>query len=98
MDDEIIFHFIGWQCDEKSNTDKVWTAFEINGNYYAGWGRRGKAIRFKQHSWSSLMAAVRNKGKKYDEVDKFELFTMFPNFEKEVASQLSFSILADKVL
>lgn len=98
MNDEIEFLFIGWQYDAKANTDKMWTAFKIQGGYYAAWGRRGKAIRFKKHTYSSLHQVMAKKQRDYDPVDPLELFTMFPGFEEEVASQLSFSILADKVM
>lgn len=97
--DDIEFYFMGWQYDKKANTDKMWTAFKVQGCYYAAWGRRGKAIRFKQHaSYSSLEKVMLKKQKDYDDIDPLELFTMFPGFEEEVASQLSFSILADKVM
>lgn len=37
---DINFLFIGWCRQEKKGvkSDKVWTAFEVNGNYYSGWG------------------------------------------------------------
>ena len=36
----IDFLFIGWVKEIKNgvDSDKVWTAFETNGTYYAGWG------------------------------------------------------------
>ena len=98
---DIEFLFIGWCKTVKKgvHSDKVWTAFKAGGTYYAGWAARGKTIRFKEHdSWASLDKVQRGKMKDYDEVDKFELFAIFPTFEDDVAEQLTFSIMADKVM
>ena len=96
---DITFHFIGWQKDSKTNTDKVWVAFEVGNAYYAGWGRRGKSIRFKKHSSRrSLFDLMSKKKRDYEEVSEYELFVVFPTFEEDVAQQLTFSILADKVM
>ena len=97
MNDEIEFLYIGW-CNE-GNHDKVWTAFIAGGAHYAGWGRRGKAIRFKRHdSRSSLMTVKRQKEKKYGTVDEFQLFCIFPTFKDDVSSKLMMSILTDGVM
>ena len=97
---KIEFLFIGW-CKQVKNgitSNKVWTAFKAGDCYYAGRGARGKSIRFKKHTYSSLEKVMRRKMKDYDEVDKFELFAIFPTFENDVQEQLTFSILADKVM
>ena len=98
---DIEFLYIGW-CNKTKNgvkSDKVWTAFRAGGNYYAGWGARDKSIRFKKHdSWDSLKKVQRSKEKEYDEVDQFQLFSIFPYFEDEVASKLTFDIMANKVM
>jgi len=98
---DIDFEFIGW-CKQTKNgvtSDKVWTAFKAGDTYYAGWGARGKSIRFKKHdSWTSVERVMRTKKKTYDEVDSFQLFTIFPYFKEDVEKYLSFSIMANKVI
>ena len=102
MDSDIEFLYIGW-CVVKSeygtNSDKVWTAFKAGGSYYAGWGARGKTIRFKQHpNRESVEKVMKQKQKGYDEVDAFQLFTIFPTFEDDVSSKLLIAMLTDKVI
>ncbi len=99
---ELVFDYIGWckGTDKKTGVehDKVWTAFHVDDKYYAGWGRRGKAVSFKKHDseWS-LDKATRTKKKKYDEVDTFQLFSIFPYFTDEVSERLTFCILSNKI-
>lgn len=114
---EIKFHFIGWNntVDPKTGSkhDKVWTAFEIEGSFYAGWGARGKKMSFKNHgtlkSWetempSSLRTVMNQKknatakDKHYEEVDSFKLFTIFPYFEDEVSGQLLMKTLTNQIM
>ena len=97
MDNELEFIYIGW-CNS-GTSDKVWTAFKAGGAYYAGWGARGKAIRFKQHSgqWE-LKQVMYKKQEKYKEVDEFMLFSIIPGFKEQVASKLTFDILTNKVM
>lgn len=98
---DIEFLYVGW-CKTTSkgvHSDKVWTAFKVGDKYYAGWGPRGKTIRFKKHDCrSDLMRVQRTKEKKYDEVDSFQLFTIFPYFKQEVEKYLTFSLMANKVM
>ena len=101
MQEEIEFLYIGWcqGMNDGVKNDKVWTAFKAGGAYYAGWGGRGKAIRFKQHdSLYSLNDVKYKKMKKYEEVDAFKLFSIFPTFKDDVASKLTFSILLNTVM
>ena len=100
---KIEFIYVGWckQVKKGVTSDKVWTAFSVGEKYYAGWGARGKTIRFKKHdSRSSLEAVMRQKENKggYNEVDSFQLFTIFPYFEGDVEKFLSYSILTNKVI
>jgi len=100
-DNDIEFLYIGWCHGVKNGvtSDKVWTAFKAGGAYYAGWGARGKSIRFKRHyDRVSLMAVKRQKERGYEEVDAFKLFTIFPTFPDDVASKLTFDILLNKVM
>ncbi len=97
----IEFLYIGW-CKTVKNgvhSDKVWTAFRVGEKYYAGWGARGKTIRFKKHnSLRELERVQRTKERTYSEVDSFQLFTIFPYFEGDVEKYLSYSLLTDKVM
>jgi hypothetical protein len=95
------FLYIGW-CKTESKTgaksDKVWTAFKVRDSYYAGWGARGKAISFKKHSSrQELERVIRQKEKKYNEVDTFQLFTVFPYFAQEVEQRLTFCLLTNNI-
>ena len=97
----IDFSFIGW-CNETESDgtqhDKVWTAFNAGGSWYAGWGRRGKALSFKKHdSQFSLSQVMRKKRATYNSVDAFQLFAIFPDFEDEVDKRLMFATLCGKV-
>lgn len=99
--DELEFLFIGW-CKETdrdgSKHDKVWTAFKVGNTYYAGWGARGKTIAFKKHdSRHSVEAVMRKKKQKYNEVDSFQLFSVFPYFKEEVEKRLTFCLLSNKI-
>jgi len=98
---EINFEYIGWAHGLKDGvtSDKVWVAFEAEGAWYAGWGARGKSIRFKKHqNKHELMLVKRKKAREYDEVDAFQLFAIFPNFEEETAQKLVLNILMNKVM
>ena len=106
----IEFLFIGWCNEVNSKTgvksDKVWTAFKVGDTFYAGWGARGKALSFKNHGakskWqdmpSTLSPVLAKKKKSYKEVDAFQLFTIFPDFETTVDQQLMFKVLANKIM
>lgn len=98
----INFEFIGW-CNttesDGSKHDKVWTAFEAGGSFYAGWGARGKKLSFKKHtSLYALNTVKRQKLQKgYNPVDAFQLFAIFPDFEETVDKMLMFATLSNKV-
>ena len=98
---DIKFLYIGW-CKGKTKGvehDKIWTAFKVGDKYYAGWGARGKTIRFKKHiNRYELDRVTRAKEKKYGEVDSFQLFTIFPYFEGDVEKYLTFSKLTNTVM
>jgi hypothetical protein len=101
ISDDIEFIYIGWCNRVKNGTvnDKVWTAFKAGDCFYAGWGARGKTIRFKKHydQWA-LKEVMYKKQKDYVEVDAFTLFSMLPDFENQVKSKLTFDILTDSVM
>jgi hypothetical protein len=97
------FQFIGW--NNQDGHDTIWTSFIAEGNYYVAWGRRGAKLQFKKHG-HHLMWAIngvvrkieqQKKEKGYKEVDKFLLFTLFPDFEEKVEQELMVGILGGKV-
>lgn len=96
---DINFQWIGWM--KEGRHDKVWGHAVINGRHYAFWGRRGKALSFKDHgkdwtySLSKLQTSKERKG--YKEIDRFHMFTVFPHFEEDVEKRLSFCVLANKI-
>lgn len=95
---EIEFLFIGW-VKEGEHHDKVWTAFRVGDIHYAGWGRRGKSLRFKKHdSYWSLMRVLDKKEKTYKPVDEFQMFALFPHFQEDVEKYLGFAILSNHVM
>ena len=98
---EIEFLYVGWckQIKKGVTSDKVWTAFKVGEKYYAAWGARGKSIRFKKHdNKRELMKVQHRKEKDYNEVDSFQLFTIFPYYKDDVEKFLSYSIMANKVI
>ena len=102
---ELDFEFIGWCNDPHENHDKVWTAFKTGNTYYAGWGRRGKKLSFKSHGtgWTGEQSLKDVKRKQqapkgeYKEVDKFQLFAIFPNFEEDVQKYLMYAVLSNQI-
>jgi len=101
------FLYIGWSTLMENGTkhDKIWTAFKMGNAYYAGWGRRDKKLSFKKHDSQHTLAAVQRKKqnstvrgeKEYNEVDAFQLFTIFPNFKDDVEKHLMMAVLSNKV-
>lgn len=94
------FIYMGWCTEMENDTkhDKVWTAFKIGSAFYAAWGRRGKKLSFKKHdSQHTLQKVMRDKQKNYDEVDAFQLFTIFPFFKDEVEKHLLMAMLSNKI-
>jgi hypothetical protein len=101
MDNEIEFIYIGWcgGVNDGVKNDKVWTAFKCAGKYYAGWGARGKSIRFKKHGDQyALKEVMYKKQEKYKEVDAFMLFSILPDFKEQVASKLLIAVLTDSIM
>lgn len=96
----IDFKFIGW-CKEEGH-DKVWVAFSVGEKHYACWGKRDKHLSFKEYGTGyraerEQQSLISKKKQKYQEVDPFMLFTIFPRIEEDIEQRLTFAILADKV-
>ena len=89
------FEYIGW-C-HSGTSDKVWLGIKVNNAYYAVWGRRGKALGFKKHSFYSLNPVIRSKRREYTAVSKEKLYEIFPDFDNIVQQRLVFCLLAGKV-
>lgn len=91
------FQFIGW-CKE-GNHDKIWVALEYEGKFYAAWGRREKKLQFKEHTtkWILQHLAQKKQRSGYQEVDEFQLFALFPDFENVVTEQLFMKTLSGGV-
>jgi len=101
MQEEIEFIYIGHQCGVKNGvtSDKVWTAFKAGGGFYAGWGARGKSIRFKKHyDEYALKEVMYKKQEAYKEVDAFMLFSILPTFKDDVSSKLVMAVLTNSVM
>ena len=101
MSSNLEFKYIGWCCEtdsKGSKHDKIWLGFELNSQYYAAWGARGKTVNFKKHeSHWSLNDVIETKQKKYDEVSETKLLEVWPDFYEVVESRLVFCMLADKI-
>jgi len=98
---EIDFIYIGYcgGMNDGVKNDKVWTAFSVAGAHYAGWGARGKSIRFKKHyNLYELKQVMKKKQKTYKECDAFMLFSILPNFKDDVSSKLLMAVLSDSVM
>lgn len=105
---DINFHKILW-CNQGGH-DKIWSSFELNGQLYCAWGRRGGRLSFKSHGLATHNGKYKtfaahnveklenqklNKG--YKEVDNFLLFSIFPDFTEKVEQELVVKLLAGKI-
>ena len=89
------FQYIGWCKDEKTNTDKVWGAIELqapasygyDGKYVTFWGRRGAKLQTKIVE-GSLWAVHKNFLKKldkgYEEIKEHQLDEVYPEFQQDL--------------
>lgn len=99
---DLEFFYIGWCKEVKNgvNSDKVWAAFRVGPTHYAVWGARGKKLSFKDHGpsrYSTLQSVINKKQRDYEEVDAFQLFTVFPFFKDDVEKYLLMSVLTGQV-
>lgn len=99
---DIVFQKILWH--NKDNHDKVWCSFAVEGRMYCGWGRRGAKMQFKDHGVQGVIAQmklrrleIQKQDKGYKEVDKFLLFSLFPDFEDTVEQELLMKVMSGKV-
>ena len=95
----IEFRYIGWCHDH--GQDKIWCSFKLGGKYYAGWGKRNAKMQFKFHDHSQtlndilvrktfkLFGLEKKKKVDYKEIDNFQMFSIFPNFEDDVVKWLT---------
>lgn len=99
---DLEFIFIGW-CKQDTH-DKIWCSFSLQNRYYCAWGRRGAKLQFKDHgpisaAYEHDLWKLQNKKQQggYKEVDSFQLFAIFPDFQTEVENQLVLKLLSGKV-
>lgn len=99
------YEFIGWCRDEVKNQDKVWIVIDLSeGNinwahdrpYATVWGRRGKTLQHKivhasAYDMSRLVDKKMDKG--YKKVLKFELDTVYPEFEQDLEQTAVWALL-----
>ena len=90
------FKYIGWCKDEKTNTDKVWGAIELqaptssysgDGKYVTFWGRRGAKLQTKivQGSlWDVHYLFLKKINKGYKEIQEHELDEVYPEFKSDL--------------
>jgi hypothetical protein len=104
FNDSVNFGFIGWNT--VGNSDKVWGYFSIGNipmryeNCYIFWGRRGKTMNFKsdrvgEKVWR-LEDSKREKG--YKSITFEKLLEIWPTFQDDLQTRLSFCTLASKIL
>jgi hypothetical protein len=90
------YRYIGWCKDEKTNTDKVWGAIELqspttsysgDGKYVTFWGRRGAKLQTKIWEGSNYDAKemfLKKQSKGYQSVEKDELDEVYPEFQQDL--------------
>lgn len=90
----MIYKFIGWSRDEKSNIDKVWVCLKLtdtspwSGSFATVWGRRSKKLQYLVHTgkyeWDmdKLINAKEEKG--YNKISQYELSEVYPEFENDL--------------
>lgn len=91
----IEFDFIGWVCE--GNSDKIWTAFRAENQFYSGWGRRGKKLQFKALSSNEAADMIHKKFKKYSEITEAQMTAMVPHFVEDLEQWLIMDTMGGKV-
>jgi hypothetical protein len=109
---DIDFGFIGWNKDEANNHDKVWGYFyrptpnasrwmskDDGWNCCIFWARRGKAMQFKAgvtgYDLKKLVRSKKDKG--YQIINKDQFYQIWPSFEQEALTKLSFEVLVGNI-
>lgn len=100
--------FIGWHYNMNVTNyhDKIWIAFKMGNNFYCGWGKRGKILKFKFHGsgevgQSMINVLIDKKSKpygNYTDVDIDNIDTVVPNFQHMVETQLVLATLKDTII
>lgn len=92
--------WVGW--NNEGTHDKVWGHLEMaDGRLFAFWGRRGKALRFKQHDdIYDLGVLERSKSSKkgYTYVDPADYNELVEDFISDVEIWCMSAILSDQVM
>jgi hypothetical protein len=100
--------FVGWHYDGNISSfhDKVWIAFKIGNQYYCGWGKRGKQLKFKchganEHGQSMINVLIDKKSKPYGnyiEIDFSKINSVVPDFQDMVEQQLVMATLKNTII
>lgn len=100
--------FIGWHSDMNihNHHDKIWIAFKVGDQYYCGWGRRGKSLKFKchgkgEHGQSMINVLIDKKAKPYGnyvEIDSSKINSIVPDFQNMVETQLVMATLKNTIM
>jgi hypothetical protein len=90
------YQYIGWCKDEKTNTDKVWGAIELqsptssysgDGKYVTFWGRRGTKLQTKiveGSLWDVHKPFLKKLDKGYKEIQEHQLDEVYPEFQQDL--------------
>jgi hypothetical protein len=90
------FKYIGWCKDEKTNTDKVWGAIQLqaptasysfDGKYVTFWGRRGAKLQTKiveGSLWDVHKPFLKKLDKGYKEIQEHQLDEVYPEFQSDL--------------
>ena len=98
--------WVGWY--KQGTSDKVWGWFLPNADDTADagdqrcwifWGRRGGTMSFKRDTYGAeLVRTQRGKESKgYKPISRAELVEIWPAFEEDLASRLTWCVLTDNV-
>jgi len=99
------YRYIGWCKDEKTNSDKVWgaielqaptTSYDVDGKYVTFWGRRGAKLQTKiveGSLWDVHKPFLKKLDKGYEEIQEHQLDEVYPGFEKDLQKTAVWSML-----
>ena len=92
-------NWVGWNNND--NHDKVWGWLQMSDErVYCFWGRRGKKLRFKEHSSTYRVITVQHRKEKegYNHIVPTQYDTLVKDFIDEVEIWCTTAILEDSVM
>jgi len=98
--------WIGWYQQDAS--DKIWGWFlpnaddipgDASGRCWVFWGRRGGTMSFKRDVYGMTLLRTQHskEGKGYKAIDRTKLLEIWPGFDDDLASRLTWCVLTDRV-